>query len=302
MTSDDVLHLCDLHVSAQRDHPESQPTLCGIRKHVPRWNPPAGTDLSAKGVCPECVAAFKSEQAYRQGLFGKLIHCSGGCGKVGPRDVKDPKQPWLCLSCLSRQLPDRREVTVQHIIATQRDPKTLCGLDRDRAVMSGGETCPACKEMDARIQATIGVIRDPITGPKLHEFMMNFPKTQVTTKETTKAMDYKSSAVRGLKRGASAGVMKVVSKKVKEKLTEKFPALGIVPQDIWNVLLCLAVNMTANSSPDLPGIKMIESMSAEAFEGLLTDATSKMVQDVIETVSETVMELAEKKPGLLGEG
>lgn len=202
--------------------------------------------------------------------------------------------------CMRHPTPQKGAL-MQHIIARQNDTKTLCGMDRDQAVQAGSQMCPECASTDRLIQDAIGHIRDPTKLGKVKEFMTGLSKAQVTTKETTKSMDYKASAVKALKRGASAGTMKVLSKKVKVKLTEKFPALAMVPQDLWNVLLCLAVNVTASTSPDLPGIKMIESLSQEAFEGLLTDVTSKMVQDVIETVSETVMELAEKKPGLLGE-
>ena len=197
---------------------------------------------------------------------------------------------------------------MQHIIARQNDTVTLCGQSRDRIVQSGNTPCPDCFEMDRLIQESIRLIRDPTHGARMKDLIHKFteiavpyaPKTkaQLTAKENVK-MDYKSSAVKALKRGAASGAMKVLSKKVKAKLTEKFPALAMVPPDVWNVLLCLAVNMTASAMPDMPGIAAAEKLTSEAFEGLLTDATSKMVQDVIETVSETVMEIAEaqtKKP------
>jgi hypothetical protein len=225
---------------------------------------------------------------------------------------------------------------MQHIIATANDSVALCGMNRNRIIQSGTDMCPDCAAFDKSIKEAIKQVRDPITGPSFRRLLVAvansttpenanqlleeraartlesrataqrlenqaLAKTQVTTGETKK-MDYKSSAVRALKRGASAGVMKVVSKKIKLKLTEKFPQLALLPQNIWDVVLCLAINMTASASPDLPGIKMAESLSSEAFEGLLTDATSQMVQDVMEVVSETFLELAaEKKTSLLAE-
>lgn len=193
---------------------------------------------------------------------------------------------------------------MQHIIATQQSPTTLCGIDRDNVRQSGPDMCPECKVVDTRIQECIKILQE---GKKSKELLNFLDKLNSTTsvvaedKKERKLVDYKASAIKSLKRGAAAGTMKVLSKRIKAKLTEKFPQLALVPENIWNVLLCLAINMTANAAPELPGIKVAEQLSAEAFEGLLTDATSRMVQDVIETVSETVMEITEKKPGLLGE-
>lgn len=287
-----VTHLCDVDV---RNRPEEQPTLCGIREPVGSWNRPGQTDFRAKSICPQCVEAFQETKTKGQ--------------------------------------------NVQHIIARPNDAVALCGMSRDKIVQSGGNICPDCSAMDKLIQESIRLVRDPIHGAQMKRVVNAFselPKTpeeakkyledhplmrpfspdeikvienalaenermKLTTKETPKTMDYKSSAVKALKRGAAAGTMKVVSKKVKSKLTEKFPALAMVPNELWNVVLCLAINMVASSSPDIPGIRMAEQLSSEAFEGLLTDATSKMVQDVIETVSETILELAEdrKTKGLL---
>jgi hypothetical protein len=207
--------------------------------------------------------------------------------------------PMLRCLCHGSTVCASKGEAVQHILARQNDANTLCGIPRDSVVQSGAKMCPDCAALDRMIQDSITLIRDSSTRHRMTKYIISLtnPQPQVTTEERPKQMDYKASATKALKRGASAGIMKAVNKKIKEKLTEKFPQLALIPDNIWNVLLCLAINMAASASPDLPGIKLAESLSQEAFEGLLTDATSQIIQDVVAIISETMLELTEKNDG-----